>query len=323
MHYISDYFGRREMKMNKQTIQFDYYYGNESEQFSFYRIPKALISNEYFRPMSLDAKMLYGLMLDRMSLSVKNGWADDENRIFIYFTIIDAQENMNCKSEKAVKLFGELERFGLIERIRQGQGRPAKIYIKNFVSGSDTARCRDAQKRRGQDFGKSKVKTSEKQKSRHPKTEIQDFGKTECNNTDRNYTERIQSIHQPETATASMDRIEGCRQQIHRQIEYGALCQQYGADRVYPLAELILETVCSEKKTFRINSENVPAGIVKERFSGLSQFHIEYVIGCLRDNTTKIKNIKQYLLTALFNAPLTMGPFYCSAVNHDLHRDNM
>lgn len=113
-------------------MNFDYYYGDESNQFAFYRIPRQLITGEAFKKLSTDAKLLYGLLLDRMGLSAKNGWYDDMGRVFIYYTLDEIQEDLNCGHEKAVRLLAELDTgkkgFGLIERVKQGQGRPTKIY---------------------------------------------------------------------------------------------------------------------------------------------------------------------------------------------------
>ena len=116
---------------------FPYYYGCEAEQYAFYRIPKLLITDNRFRLVSTDAKLLYGLMLDRMSLSLKNGWLDDSNRVYIYFPVEEVMEVMNCKSEKATKLLAELDGkkgIGLIDRVRQGQGKPSIVYVKNFAA---------------------------------------------------------------------------------------------------------------------------------------------------------------------------------------------
>ena len=118
---------------------FSYYYGYEAEQFSFYRIPKLLVTAEQFRNISTDAKLLYGLMLDRMSLSIKNGWTDDLGRVYIYFPIEEVMNLLHCKSEKATRLMAELDSkkgIGLIERVRQGQGKPSIIYVKNFIGQS-------------------------------------------------------------------------------------------------------------------------------------------------------------------------------------------
>lgn len=116
---------------------YDYYYGAESSQFSFYRIPRQLITGDHFKRLSTDAKLLYSLLLDHMSLSAKNGWYDDQGRVFIYYTLDEIQENLNCAHGKAVKLLSELDTgngFGLIERVKQGQGRPTKIYVKRFTT---------------------------------------------------------------------------------------------------------------------------------------------------------------------------------------------
>ena len=119
-----------------QTLQFRYYYKNQAEQFHFYKIPKVLFTDARFKGFSAEAKIFYGLMLDRMSLSMKNGWMDSQNRIYIYFTLEDVVELLGCGHGKAVRLFSELDSvkgIGLIERKKQGQGKPAKIYVKNFL----------------------------------------------------------------------------------------------------------------------------------------------------------------------------------------------
>ena len=111
----------------------DYFYGTEAEQYTFYRIPKVLFTDPGFRRITADAKILYGLMLDRMGLSMRNGWLDEQERVFIYFTLEEAMDAMCCGHNKAVSLFTELDKVGLIERKKQGQGRPTKIYVKNFI----------------------------------------------------------------------------------------------------------------------------------------------------------------------------------------------
>lgn len=95
---------------------FDYYYGDGSSQFSFYRIPRQLVTGERFKRLSTDAKLLYGLPLDRMGLSAKNGWYDEAGRIHIHYTLEYIQDDLCCAHGKAVKLLAELDRdkgFGL------------------------------------------------------------------------------------------------------------------------------------------------------------------------------------------------------------------
>ena len=108
----------------------DYFYGQAGELFSFYRIPKALFQEQRFQTLSTDAKTLYGILLDRMSLSAKNGWLDEQGRVFIIFTIEDVKRALCCADNKATKMLRELEEFGLIERKRRGLGKPSLVYVQ-------------------------------------------------------------------------------------------------------------------------------------------------------------------------------------------------
>ena len=113
----------------------DYFYGQSGELFSYFRIPKALFQDRRFRQLSTDARTLYGILLDRMSLSAKNGWLDEQGRVYIIYTVREVQESLCCAEHKVVKLFRELENIDLIERKRRGLGRPSLVYVKNFSSG--------------------------------------------------------------------------------------------------------------------------------------------------------------------------------------------
>ena len=143
---------------------FDYHYGMEAEQYAFYRIPKILMNDPRFAMVSMEAKLLYGMMLDRLDLSAKNGWRDEEGRVYIYFTIEDICRNFGCGKDKAVKILKELEKeAGLIERKKQGQGRPTKIYVKNFTRAIESSENRDSRMRkiRSLDCGNTEVQFSE------------------------------------------------------------------------------------------------------------------------------------------------------------------
>lgn len=126
-------------------MQYEYFYGAQAEQFSFYRIPKALFTEPNFRELSTDAKVLYGILLDRMSLSLKNQWLDAQNKVYIIFTVEEIMDALNCANQKATRLMVELEKqAGLIERKRQGLGRPNLIYVKNFaetINGKSCEKC--------------------------------------------------------------------------------------------------------------------------------------------------------------------------------------
>ncbi len=123
-------------------MQYEYFYGAQAEQFSFYRIPKALFTEPNFRELSTDAKVLYGILLDRMSLSLKNQWLDAQNKVYIIFTVEEIMDALNCANQKATRLMVELEKqAGLIERKRRGLGRPNLIYVKNFAATINSKSC--------------------------------------------------------------------------------------------------------------------------------------------------------------------------------------
>ncbi len=300
---------------------FEYHYRTEGEQYAFLRIPKVLITDPYFKAVSTDAKLLYGLMLDRMSLSMKNGWLDDEKRVYIYFTLEDVCDALCCKTDKAVKLLAELDSakgIGLIERVRQGQGRPTRIYVKRFVFQTSEKPKSRHDDHRSQDFGKTEVKSSENQKSRLRKNRGQDFGKTDPNNTEYNNTEYNDtelSIYPSE----QMDVIDRCRTSVRENIAYEFLIQQYCAEDIDEIAELIVETLCTQEDFIRIGRKQVYTSLVRERFLHLNNMHIQYVLDCMKDSPSDIRNIKAYLLESLFNAPVTMNNYFQAKVNYDFH----
>ena len=315
--------------MGGSTI-FDYYYGDESNLFSFYRLPRQLITGDAFKRLSTDAKLLYGLLLDRMSLSAKHGWYDEQGRVYIYYTLEEIQADMNCGHEKAVKLLAELDTskgFGLIERVKQGQGRPTKIYVKRFTSCEKPPQPAVPQAIPrlpifgSQDFGKTEVQKSEKQKSALRIFGSADFGKSDASYIKSNQTDCSQlnpSIHPSPSAsgTGLMDRYD-CQKAICENIGYDNLCTQYNREDVDEVVELMTDVLCSTRPTLRIGGENLPAAQVKSRFYQLDSGHLEYVFDCLRKNTTEIRNIRAYLLTALYNAPATISNYYQAAVQHD------
>ena len=172
--------------MAKHNVEFDYFHGYESEQFAFYRIPKVLFTDDYFKDLSSDAKVLYGLMLDRMSLSIKNNWIDEEDRVYIIFTLEQVMQYMNCGKDKGVKILAELDTgkgIGLIERVKRGLGKPAIIYVKSFLikdrqeymeSADEKENCESTEENQ-----EAEVKTSEKPKSGVLENRSLEVGKTE------------------------------------------------------------------------------------------------------------------------------------------------
>lgn len=290
-----------------------YYYGAEADQFTFYRIPKVLFTSPIYSGMSAEAKILYGLMLDRMQLSIRNNWLDKENRVFIYYTVENIMADLGCANQKSIKLLAELEKqYGLIERKRQGLGKPTIIYVKNFMSS----------------MPKSHFKTCENHISGDVKTTSLEVLKSQSNNTEINNTEfndnnLIYSGDGTENDVENTvsNQYEQYEEYFRERICYPSLLQEYPYDQevLYEILELLVETVCTKRQTIRIAGDDKPADIVKSRFMKLNEEHIRYMMGCMKENTTKVRNIKQYLLTTLYNAPMTMSNYYSALVNHDLY----
>ena len=412
---------RRNWSMEK--IQFDYYRGMEAEQYSFYRVPKILFTAECFKELSCEAKVLYGLLLDRMSLSMKNHWLDEEERVYIIFTVEEIAELLNCGTQKAVKLLKELDSekgIGLIEKKRLGLGRPNVIYVKNFLvqkndeENSDTSDLQNCEKHNSgvmkttiqefpksqfkndenhnsedvepidieterlekepylsgekkilenmeikmqqneeigeenfqncenhnsrvvkttiQEFPKSQFKNDENHNSGVVKTTIQECPKSQSNNTDINKTENnetessntLSNLIYPEKEK-TIDEIEQrntYREIIRENVSYECFRNDtpHAREEVDELVELMVEVmVMPDQGKIRIAGEDKLVSLVKSQFMKLTHAHIEYVCLCLNKNTTKVGNIKSYLLTALYNSVLTINHYYQAEVNHDLY----
>ena len=329
------------------SLELAYFYGSEAEQYSFYRIPKVLLTDHRYKSVSMEAKVLYGLMLDRMGLSVRNGWLDSEGRVYIYFTLEDALAMLGCGKDKAVRLFKELDKsggIGLIERRKQGQGKPARIYVKNFTLPPDPEKCTPAltpevpsvqtsEKPKSALLGAPDVLTSEIPQSGLLESSGQDCGKSAANKTDKNKTELSDtelSIHPPAPAPSPpcrrrgvSDRIgqmDAYRALIHENISYGDLLRDhpYDADLIDGYVELMVEVCCTGRETVRVNQDDIPAAVVRSRFLKLDREHILYVMESMQRNTTQVVNVRAYTLSALYNAPVTIGQYYTSQVSHDM-----
>lgn len=411
-----------------QKIQFDYFTGMEAEQYSFYRVPKVLFTESCFKTLSCEAKVLYGLMLDRMSLSIKNRWLDSEDRVYIIFTVEEIAELMNCGTQKAVKLVKELDSsngIGLIEKKRLGLGKPNVIYVKNFMireipDQKPAEGCADLQSEQEeykkiadlqskqkthkkcanlqqeaenkgktgislncenhhsgvvkttiQDYGESQFQNSENHNSRmventnpeFPESQFQnsenhhsriveitnpecpksqsnntdinntdfsenEYSDTESSETDFNETDNILSnlSHLSVRKTAGMidmvEEMEAYRKIIRENISYECFedSRYRQQEEVDELVELMVEVmVMPDNSTVRIGGVDKPVVIVKNRFMKVEHGHIEYVVGCLEKNTSKVGNIRAYLLTTLYNSTMTIENYYRAEVNHDMY----
>ena len=412
-----------------EKVTFKYFEGQDVEQFTFYRIPKQLFTVSCFKDLSSDAKILYGLMLDRISLSVKNHWFDEQNRAYIYFSIDDVMELLGCGKNKAIKCMKELDAdtgIGLTQKRRQGFGKTNMIYVKNFLvepqaktdkdtksaveqtSVSDLKRSesernseevvartpanirneleygenrqdsikniaenaligpyakaeRDTEKFDNQTNDDSGPDTEvyisnfmkfKNQTSRSPKNKLQEVYISNPNNTEYNKTEysnlksyRIVSediVDDVQSIGKQNDAVRYDQEQNHRSHIAGFMKPSEESEAVYALIRknidldglllarkmdremimeiysLIVEIVSCRSEEIIIASGRYPAEIVRIRFLKLRYDHVIYVMDCLEKNTSKVKNIRKYLLAALFNAPATMDGYYRAEVRHDM-----
>lgn len=282
----------------------DYFYGQAGKLFSFYRIPKALFQEQRFQNLSTDAKTLYGILLDRMSLSVKNEWFDKQGRVFIIFTIEDVKRALCCADNKATKLLRELENFGLIERKRRGLGKPSLVYVKNFSS----------------DLSNERVQNRENHESGSPKNACQDSPKSRCNKNKKSKTERNNTNPILSDELEKMKNRKLLEEYFSRSLEIELLLRLYpdDEDTLYQIVDLLVDTCATNRKTLRIAGDDKPAEVVRSRFMKLNADHIRFVLKCLAENSSPIRNMKQYLLASLYNAPTTMQLSYQNQTNHDL-----
>ena len=367
---------------------------------TFFRIPCALMTDACFSDLSAEAKLLYGLLLDRTSLSEKNGWRDEQGRVYIYFTVGEIGKALGCGKGKSLRLLRELEAgtgVGLIECVRQGLGKPNRIYVllpgeaalfshapeeakpetadtaadpapvlltpgeeellredehdepdgiakpdesddsgiaalHSLITDDDAFACNEADFRpsggalcRHQEVGfsallKSDFALSGRRLSEPPEVSFSDPNQIEYNQIEINQKEFNQidpSIFHPAPRRGSWE-MERCdaEMMLREQIEYGRLLKKYGSDAEFTL-EILTETALSRAHSIRIGGEYIPAGAVKERFSVLDYEHIDYVLSSLRESSSRIRNIRGYLLTALYRAPATIDAYYGALVRHD------
>ena len=282
----------------------DYFYGQAGELFSFFRIPKALFQEQRFQNLSTDAKILYGILLDRMSLSAKNGWRDEQGRVYIIYTVREVQESLCCAEHKAVKLFRELEDIDLVERKRRGLGRPSLIYVKDFSSG----------------LPKTQVQNCPNSNSGAAESTILEQPKPQANKTNKNNTEMSETDPFYSEEAEGMSKRTQLEEYFSQSLEVDLLIRLCpdDEDTIYQIVDLLVDTCATNRKLLHIAGDDKPAEVVRSRFMKLNADHIRFMLKCLAENSSPIRNMKQYLLASLYNAPTTMQLSYQNQTNHDL-----
>ena len=419
------------------NIGFDYFYGREGDAFTFYRVPKLLFTDERFKGLSCEAKLAYGLMLDRMGLSLRNQWLDEDGKVYIIFHAEELAELLGCSRAKIFALMGELDSaggVGLIERKRFGLGKPSRIYVKNIfvikdgeeeaegtpdpeedtgipvvtgpelqeemgiadpdesaVSGnndlSEEAESGNTAPESGNtvlkngntgpengnkndemlpDFQKSKIWTSGSmdtvttnlpQNGNNPATgntqkskiwtsrslksglpEVQNLDTNDTEYSDTEYSETENKINikagskavtshlsypsyqDSVTTSASDDPLEKAETDVRDRIEYNTLIlsRPRDKDRIDEIVYAIAEVEISGQSTYRISGDRIRASTVKNRLRKIDAEMVEYVLECLDESPTLIRNPKKYLLKCLYDAPTTIGTYYANRARVDM-----
>ena len=251
-----------------RTADLDYFYGQSSELFSFYRIPKLLFQDSCFQPLSTDAKTLYGILLDRMSLSARNGWLDKAGRGFIIYTVQEVQDSLGCADKKATKLLRELEEYGLIERKRRGLGKPDLIYVKNFSSESSKLRFLN---RDNDDSGVVQ-------------NTLQDPAKLRCNKTERNNTEISDTDPISSDENDWMSEREQLEEYFSHSLEVDLLLRlcpddEDGGEPVEEAEQPVLTSTTDEEDVVTVTDEETGALTPEGNLTLVDDYHTDYSDG--------------------------------------------
>lgn len=283
-------------------LQFEYFYGNEADDFTFYRIPKKIITSPHFKDVSYGAKMLYGLLFDRVGLSIMNSWFDEENRAYIIFSIQEIVDLMYCSKPTAIKHMGELEDVGLIERKKRGRGLTDYIYVKKVVDNEKVVK--------NVDHNELKDFTSEGKENEFQ--EVKDFNPNNTNKNN-NYFNDTYTIPPPKSR-------EDYEEIIKENIEYDILKLDFKGEWLDNIIEVMLDVLSSDNKTVRVNGSNVPIEQVRKRYMQIDDMHIRYLDDFVRKNDYVIHNFRSFYISAIYNAPMNIDSFYENWVKEDMER---
>ena len=322
--------------------EFDYYYGIEAEQFTFVRVPKVLFTDkEHFGGLSNEAKLLYGLLLERMSLSRKNNWIDKHNRVYIIFPVEEIEESLNVGHEKALNLLKELDDqsgIGLVRKKRRGLGLPSILYVKNFIvkdeESTDYVPTSRSTENEFQEVGKTDFKKSENQTSANPKNRLlevrnSDSNNIDINNTDMSYT-YDQSINLPRTdfqnfspgADGLIDGIDRntVEEEVKKQIDYDCLSSHPDSSVVQmaeEIKDLMVDVLCGERSVVS-EGKRVSEESAKSAYGKITFDHVQYVMKSLVSYPDKISRIDRFLTASLFNSVYTLTNSTFAGFEYDM-----
>ena len=272
---------------------------NASLQISFAKMPKFLFTDEQYTLLSNDSKLLYSLLLDRHSLSTKNkDIFCDENGIYILFPREKMAAALHCSRQKAGRLMAELTIAGLIRERRMGLNKANRIYVQEYLANSN------------QTNDSSDIIHSECYNIEHPDVttlDHQEVTQYNINNTDYSHTD-MTDIH-PLNKQQYLQTIESIKKQIDFD-DCCALADEYKLKQVQSLINVMVDVYTTQNLTLRINREHMGIDLIRWKYQKIDQACIDYVIECLDNSYTELKDIRSYLRTALYNAPDTVNIYY-------------
>lgn len=321
--------------------EFDYYYGIEAEQFTFVRVPKVFFTDkEHFGGLSNEAKLLYGLLLERMSLSRKNNWIDKHNRVYIIFPVEEIEESLDVGHEKALNLLKELDDqsgIGLVRKKRRGLGLPSILYVKNFIvkgeQNTDRVPTSRSLENGIQEVGKTDFKKSENQTSANLKNRLlevrnSDSNNIDINNTDMSYT-YDQSISLSQAGFQNFSPGDGLidgidrnavEEEVKKQIDYDCLISHPDSSVVQmaeEIKDLMVDVLCGERSVVS-EGKRVSEETAKSAYGKITFEHVQYVLQSLVNYPEKISRIDRFLTTSLFNSVYTLTNATFAGFEYDM-----
>ena len=321
--------------------EFDYYYGVEAEQFTFVRVPKVLFTDkEHFGGLSNEAKLLYGLLLERMSLSRKNNWIDKHNRVYIIFPVEEIEESFDVGHEKALNLLKELDDqsgIWLVKKKRRGLGLPSILYVKNFIvkgeQNTDLVPTSRSLENGIQEVGKTDIKKSENQTSENPKNRLLEVRKSDSNNIDINNTDMSytydQSINQSRAGFQNFSPGDGLidgidrnavEEEVKKQIDYDCLISHPDSSVIQmaeEIKDLMVDVLCGERSVVS-EGKRVSEETARAAYRKITYEHIQYVMKSLVSYPDKISRIDRFLTASLFNSVYTLTNSTFAGFEYDM-----
>ena len=392
------------------AVHLEYFYGDKVKMKSFIRIPRALM-NEVYSDIPAEVKYLYSLMLDRVSLSMRKGWRDEDGRVYIYFTLKDAERHLDVGKNKAVNLFKRMEELDLIHRRKQGQGKPARVYVRRFVkdpkenaegTAPEAEIAPEAEVKEAAPFAEAapmpeaapeapetlpkeipipvddvKIPASETEEQRHQSETLAETapaapegiaglladcavgvrrlgdilsqrlangGGLPANANGAGVAVNANGGGIPANAAAPVARTETngkpvyeqsayyfnayegdrwknvsmVRREIMDNLELCLIRNERTIEEIGGYVEIMVQACCEQTPTVRINGTEYSRETVRRRMYQLNALHLQYVHDCMKECAPNVRNLRAYILTALFNSFDTIDLYYEAKVAHDM-----